>query len=100
MKKQFVDTFIQMKLDECEVSIMEINKEIEEISRVEPYTRKGTSQYDELMDNFYGLVVKRVRLEHSRSRLMNAYVRREMDALYEEFGSVEEFLKTTKPIKE
>ena len=100
MKRQFIDTFIQMKMDECDASIMEINEQIEQISRVEPYTRKGTDEYAKLIDDFHDLVVKRARLERSRNRLMNTYVRREMDALYEEFGYVEDFLKTTKPIKE
>jgi hypothetical protein len=92
MKRQFIDTIIEMKLDECEESIKEIGIRVEEIGRREPYIRKGTKDYEELVNEFHQLVVKRMRLEQAKDRLFRTYTRRNMEAFFEEYPTFEDFM--------
>jgi hypothetical protein len=92
MGRQFIDTIIDMKLDECEESIKEITNRVEEIGRREPYIRKGTKDYQELVNEFHQLVLKRVRLEKAKDKLYRVYTKRNMEAFFEEYPTFEDFL--------
>lgn len=91
--KLFVDTLIEMKMDECDDTIKEINAKVEEIGRREPYIRKGSKEYKSLQDEFWALVNRRLRLEQAKNKLSMVYTRRNMEAFFNEYNSFEDFVK-------
>lgn len=90
--KQFIDVLLDMKLDECDKTIKEVHAQIEEIGRREPYVKKGTKAYDDLEQEFFGLVVRRATLENAKFKLLSVYTRRNMDAFFKEYPTFEDFM--------
>jgi len=93
MSRQFIDSIIDMKLDECDISIKEINQQIEEMERREAYLPKGSKAYRALIEEFVEAIKKRHRVEMAKKKLLKVYTKRNMEALFAEFDSVENFLR-------
>lgn len=92
MKRYFIDTIIDMKINECEEIIKEIHEKVEEIGRREVYVRKDTDSYKGLEKEFMDLIYYRARIEHAKNKLLIIYTKREMNAFFEEYSTFEDFM--------
>ena len=88
MKREFVDSFIDMKLDECDVSIKEITAKLDEMHRLEYRIECGTAIYDELFMECVNLSRQLLRVTRSKSRLLSIYNRRNMEAFFEDNANI------------
>lgn len=91
--RTFIDSIIDMKIDECDEGINQIRSQIEEIERREPWVVKGTTTYRDMQNEFLQLIIKQHRLALVKEKLLKVYVRRNMVDLFEEYDSINDFMQ-------
>jgi Mg2+ and Co2+ transporter CorA len=78
--RNFLDTFIDMKLDECEEALVTISGRVDDIER-RLFANLNDPQYlENLAEEYSKVIIEKHRLANSHSRLLAALHKRNMEA--------------------
>ena len=77
--KKFVHEFVSKKIDECDLTIKELEIAMDEQIRREAYVKKNSPAHYDLAQEFANTMIRKLRVINAKHRLLMQYVKLEMD---------------------